>query len=156
MPIWIPPLPRAVRPGGDGSHARRDGPAGVQLSARKRRGTRRVLDRVKELALSPDGLHATTKNVAAYFEVSENAIWAVIHDHRSELHASGYRVLSGEELTYFKQVCGLKSRSRSLGIFSRRAVLNIAMLLRDSIVARQVRTYLLDSERSHSLSLWIT
>ncbi|MFE2940619.1 restriction endonuclease [Streptomyces sp. NPDC059255] len=110
-----------------------------------------VLDRVKELALSPDGLHATTKNVAAYFEVSENAIWAVIHDHRSELDANGYRVLSGEELTYFKQVCGIKSRSRSLGIFSRRAVLNIAMLLRDSIVARQVRTYLLDSERSHSV-----
>ncbi|MGW2746044.1 hypothetical protein [Streptomyces sp. NPDC001450] len=35
---------------------------------------------------------------------------------------------------------------RSLTIYARRAVLNIAMLLRDSDVARQVRTYLLDME----------
>ncbi|MFJ2555106.1 MULTISPECIES: restriction endonuclease [unclassified Streptomyces] len=110
-----------------------------------------VLDKVKELALSPDGLHATTKDVAAYFEVGETVIWAVIHDHRSELQSNGYRVLSGEELTCFKQVCGIKSRSRSVGIFSRRAVLYTAMLLRDSIVARQVRTYLLDSERNQSV-----
>ncbi|MFJ7997071.1 restriction endonuclease [Streptomyces sp. NPDC096310] len=110
-----------------------------------------VLDRVKELALSPDGLHATTKDVAAYFEVSEPVIRAVIHDHRSELQSNGYRVLSGEELSCFKQLCGIQSRSRSIGIFSRRAVLNTAMLLRDSIVARQVRTYLLDSERRQAI-----
>ncbi|MFE3825176.1 restriction endonuclease [Streptomyces sp. NPDC059092] len=110
-----------------------------------------VLDKVKELALSPDGLHATTKDVAAYFEVSESVIRAVIHDHRSELQSNGYRVLSGEELSCFKQLSGIQSRSRSIGIFSRRAVLNTAMLLRDSIVARQVRTYLLDSERKQSI-----
>lgn len=34
-----------------------------------------------------------------------------------------------------------------MGTFSRHAVLNVAMLLRDSVVARQVRTYLLDVER---------
>ncbi|MGW3622720.1 restriction endonuclease [Streptomyces sp. NPDC000880] len=38
------------------------------------------------------------------------------------------------------------TRTPSLAIFSRRAVLNVAMLLRDSEVARQVRTYLLDME----------
>ncbi|MEU8851840.1 restriction endonuclease [Streptomyces sp. NPDC048564] len=35
---------------------------------------------------------------------------------------------------------------RSLTIYARRAVLNVAMLLRDSEVARQVRVYLLDME----------
>lgn len=35
----------------------------------------------------------------------------------------------------------------SQAVFSRRAVLNVAMLLRDSVVARQVRTYLLDVEQ---------
>ncbi|MEU6222327.1 restriction endonuclease [Streptomyces sp. NPDC047042] len=35
---------------------------------------------------------------------------------------------------------------RSLTVYSRRAVLNVAMLLRDSDIARQVRTYLLDME----------
>ncbi|MFJ2646017.1 restriction endonuclease [Streptomyces sp. NPDC087420] len=124
-----------------------------------------VLDKVKQLALSPDGLHATTKDVASYFEVGETVIWALIHDHREEIESNGYRVLKGEQLHCFKQVCGIKSRSRSLGVFSRRAVLNTAMLLRESVVARQVRTYLLDTEGSarrepvdnlfHRLTEWV-
>jgi Holliday junction resolvase-like predicted endonuclease len=54
--------------------------------------------------------------------------------------------LAGTELTSFKEVSGIQSRSRSLALYPRRAVLNIAMLLRDSDVARQVRVYLLDME----------
>jgi hypothetical protein len=67
-------------------------------------------------------------------------------DHRTELEASGYQVLTGSELSSFKELSGIQSRTRSLALFSRRAVLNVAMLLRDSEVARQVRTYLLDME----------
>ncbi|WP_409470913.1 restriction endonuclease [Streptomyces sp. HC307] len=105
-----------------------------------------VLDRVKALSLLPDGMHVTTAMVAAYFEVGLTAITSLVHDHRQELEASGYRVLTGTELTSFKEVSGVQSRSRSLALFSRRAVLNVAMLLRDSEVARQVRVYLLDME----------
>lgn len=105
-----------------------------------------VLDRVKALSLLPDGMHVTTAMVAAYFEVAETVIRALVFDHREELEANGYRVLTGEELSCFKQLSGIRSRTRSLALFSRRAVLNVAMLLRDSDVARQVRTYLLDRE----------
>jgi restriction system protein len=105
-----------------------------------------VLDRVKALSLLPDGMHVTTAMAAAYFEVGLTAITSLVHDHRQELEASGYRVLTGTELTSFKEVSGVQSRSRSLALFSRRAVLNVAMLLRDSEVARQVRVYLLDME----------
>lgn len=105
-----------------------------------------VLDRVKTLSLLPDGMHVTTAMVAAYFGVTVEAIRALVHDHRSELDASGYRVLTGSELRYFKQLSGIQSRTGSLALFSRRAVLNVAMLLRDSEVARQVRVYLLDME----------
>ena len=84
--------------------------------------------------------------VAAYFNVTVEAIRALVHDHRAELDANGYRVLAGTELSDFKQLSGIQSRTRSLAIFSRRAVLNVAMLLRDSEVARQVRVYLLDME----------
>jgi restriction system protein len=105
-----------------------------------------VLDRVKALSLLPDGMHVTTAMVAAYFEVTVEAIRALVHDHRTELEANGYRVLAGTELSDFKQLSGVQSRTRSLAIFSRRAVLNVAMLLRDSEVARQVRVYLLDME----------
>ncbi|WP_336113233.1 restriction endonuclease [Streptomyces sp. PTD9-10] len=105
-----------------------------------------VLDRVKALSLLPDGMHVTTAMVAAYFEVSRKAIESLVLDHREELVATGYRVLAGTELTSFKEVSGIQSRSRSLALYPRRAVLNVAMLLRDSEVARQVRVYLLDME----------
>ena len=105
-----------------------------------------VLDRVKALSLLPDGMHVTTAMVAAYFEVGLEAIKSLVKDHRAELEANGYRLLAGEELRSFKNLSGIQSRTRSLALFSRRAVLNVAMLLRDSEVARQVRVYLLDME----------
>ncbi|MCT9005290.1 restriction endonuclease [Streptomyces rhizosphaerihabitans] len=105
-----------------------------------------VLDKVKALSLLPDGMHVTTAMVAAYFGATMEAIRALVHDHRTELEANGYRVLTGSELSDFKQLSGIQSRTRSLALFSRRAVLNVAMLLRDSEVARPVRTYLLDME----------
>ncbi|WP_055690045.1 restriction endonuclease [Streptomyces prasinus] len=105
-----------------------------------------VLDRVKVLSLLPDGVHVTTAMVAAYFGAAVEGIRALVHDHRPELEASGYRVLAGTELSYFKQLSGIRSRTPSLALFSRRAVLNVAMLLRDSEVARQVRVHLLDME----------
>ncbi|MGW5396392.1 hypothetical protein [Streptomyces sp. NPDC003952] len=54
--------------------------------------------------------------------------------------------MTGPELTSFKEVSGLNTRAAAIAPWSRRAVLNAGMLLRDSKVARQVRTYLLDAE----------
>ncbi|MFF5144424.1 restriction endonuclease [Streptomyces sp. NPDC013157] len=105
-----------------------------------------VLDRVKALSLLPDGMHVTTAMVATYFEVGLEAVKSLVKDHRTELEVSGYRSLTGEELRSFKDLSGIQSRTASLALFSRRAVLNVAMLLRDSEVARQVRVYLLDME----------
>ncbi|MEV7346938.1 restriction endonuclease [Streptomyces sp. NPDC093544] len=105
-----------------------------------------VLDRVKALSLLPDGMHVTTAMVAAYFQVGVKAIRSLVVDHRAELKTNGYRVLTGSELSSFKELSGIQSHTASLAIFSRRAVLNVAMLLRDSEVARQVRVYLLDME----------
>ena len=105
-----------------------------------------ALDRVKALSLLPDGMHVTTAMVAAYFEVGVEAIKSLVKDHRAELEANGYQLLTGEPLRSFKDLSGIQSRARSLAFFSRRSVLNIAMLLRDSEVARQVRVYLLDME----------
>ncbi|MFC8100983.1 restriction endonuclease [Streptomyces sp. NPDC057363] len=105
-----------------------------------------VLDRVKALSLLPDGMHVTTAMVATYFEVGIEAIKSLVKDHRAELEGNGYHLLTGEPLRSFKDLSGIQSRARSVAFFSRRAVLNVAMLLRDSEVARQVRVYLLDME----------
>ncbi|MFI5861266.1 restriction endonuclease [Streptomyces sp. NPDC051546] len=105
-----------------------------------------VLDKVKALSLLPDGLHVTTAMVAAYFEVGIKTLESVVIDHRDEFRVNGYQVLTGPELTSFKEVSGLNTRAAAIALWSRRAVLNAGMLLRDSKVARQVRTYLLDAE----------
>ncbi|WP_329382453.1 restriction endonuclease [Streptomyces sp. NBC_01351] len=106
-----------------------------------------VLDKVKALSLLPDGMHVTTAMVAAYYQVGERAINAIVQRHRAELEENGLRVLRGADLQEFLS-CNVQLRSpgRGLAVYSRRTVLNVGMLLRDSEVARQVRTYLLDAE----------
>ncbi|MFF3820472.1 restriction endonuclease [Streptomyces bluensis] len=111
-----------------------------------------VLDKVKALSLLPDGMHVTTAMVATYFEVAERAINSLLQRHRAELETNGLRVLRGAELQEFKSF-NLKlypesypQPRSSMALWPRRTVLNVAMLLRDSDVARQVRTYLLDME----------
>ncbi|MEV0221956.1 restriction endonuclease [Streptomyces sp. NPDC050704] len=111
-----------------------------------------VLDRVKALSLLPDGMHVTTAMVATYFEVAETVINNLLGRHRPELESNGLRVLRGSDLREFQELNlsfsseGYPQRRSSVAVWSRRAVLNVAMLLRDSDVARQVRTYLLDME----------
>lgn len=107
-----------------------------------------VLDKVKALVLLPDGLHVTTRMVADYFEVGERAVNAVIHRHRAELEASGFAVVHRSAKVQVSPGCNVQLSpigGQRLALYPRRAVLNIAMLLRDSEVARSVRRHLLDA-----------
>ena len=114
-----------------------------------------ALDKVKALSLLPDSIHVSTEGVARYFEVSTGVIRQLTSRHREELAASGMLVMRGADLReYQSDNMSLSSegegsypqRRSSLTLFTRRAVLNVAMLLRDSDIARRVRTYLLDAE----------
>ncbi|MFI7005803.1 restriction endonuclease [Streptomyces sp. NPDC050145] len=111
-----------------------------------------VLDKVKALSLLPDGMHVTTAMMAAYFEVAVETIRQLAKRHREELSGNGMVVLRGADLRTFESdnvslsMGSNPQARRSLTVYSRRAVLNIAMLLRDSEVARRVRAYLLDME----------
>ncbi|MEU3773010.1 restriction endonuclease [Streptomyces sp. NPDC032472] len=114
-----------------------------------------VLDKVKALALLPDGIHVTTAMVAAYYEVTELVINRLRQRHREELTQNGMRTLKGSDLAVFERDNlslsngGYPQRGGRvhLAVYSRRAVLNVGMLLRDSKIARQVRMYLLDTEQ---------
>ncbi|MFI6447584.1 hypothetical protein [Kitasatospora sp. NPDC050543] len=109
-----------------------------------------VLDKVKILMLLPDGVHVTTRMVADYFEVGEDIVRQLVVRHRAELSESGVVVLRGADLRSFESdnmslsIGSYPQARRSLTVYPRRAVLNIAMLLRDSEVARRVRGHLLD------------
>ncbi|MEV0090582.1 hypothetical protein [Streptomyces sp. NPDC050738] len=115
-----------------------------------------VLEKVKALQLLPDGLHVTTEGVAQYFAVHRDAVHSVVKRHRDELASNGMITISGSELRGH-DVAKTATSSGSAGesypqgrrhqrLFTRRAILNVAMLLRDSDVAKYVRTYLLDTE----------
>lgn len=117
-------------------------------AARDRLATRvDVLDKVKALALLPDDMNATVEMAAEYFEVPKKAVNSLILDHRDELEVDGLRVISGTELVSFKEMGTIPKNVSSLTVVPRRAILRIGMLLRDSQVAKTVRTYLLNVEQ---------
>ncbi|MGA6170164.1 hypothetical protein ACPEIF_07950 [Streptomyces sp. NPDC012600] len=117
-----------------------------------------VLDKVKSLVMLPDGIHVRTEDVARYFEVSTEVVKKVVQRHREEVAENGLKVLRGSELHVFQRDMeslwgGAEGESypqaaTQLTLYTRRTVLNVALLLRDSDIARCVRTYLLDAEES--------
>ncbi|MFM9589824.1 hypothetical protein ACKI1J_15125 [Streptomyces scabiei] len=118
-------------------------------TARQQYGNRiDVLDKVRAIPFLPDDMHVTTEGAAAFFDISVKTVESLVLDNRDELERNGYRVLTGPQLASFKEACQIRSRARSLALLDRRTLLNVAMLLRDSDVARQVRRYLLDSEQA--------
>lgn len=106
-----------------------------------------VLDKVKTLSLIPTVGKMTLAMVADYYEVDDGAVKMIVHRHRDELESDGLLLCTGQELSNIKLLCKIPSnKSRSMLVFPRRAVLRVGMLLRDSPVAKQVRSYLLNIE----------
>jgi hypothetical protein len=114
-----------------------------------------ALDKVKVLVTLPDDLHITVDMAATYFEAEKKAVEYHIRNNRDELQADGMRILVGEALKGMKDrvaqtesdsVSPIGANSRSLTVLPRRAVLRLAMLIRDSKVAKDIRTYLLNVE----------
>ena len=103
-----------------------------------------VLDKVKALVCLPGGTQVTTEMAATYFEVGVEAIKSAVKDNRSEVESDGYRIVEGDELRSLKDLSGIAGRQRSLALFPKRAMLRVAMLLRDSLIARAVRDELLN------------
>ncbi|ANC10492.1 MULTISPECIES: hypothetical protein [Bacillus cereus group] len=119
-----------------------------------------VLEKVKGLLLLPNLEMATTQQVADFYEVPKQAILSLVHDNRKEVEGDGYKTLKGKELvnsleeytTILKRKghCLLESGDTiaygNNGVFPRRAILRVGMLLRDSAIAKEVRTQLLNIE----------
>ena len=122
-----------------------------------------VLDKVGELLLLPNTEYATTEQVANYYEVGIEAINSLVKDHREELQGNGFRVFKNSDikvfdLKFFKDFKKnrsvityimddgeeLKVGNKGVSLFPKRAILNVGMLLRDSEVAKEIRTRLLD------------
>lgn len=121
-----------------------------------------VLEKVKELLLLPGTELMTVQQVADYYVVDRKAIESVYIRHKNELVSDGmcnkkYTELSNLQYEGLKTTKGkvtfilcdgkvLDYPTRGAKVFPRRAILRIGMLLRDSEVAKEVRTQLLNIE----------
>ena len=103
-----------------------------------------VLDTVGEILLLPNTEYATTEMVANYYRVDIDVVKQLTVRNKDEIVSDGYKTLTGIELSDIKSLCQIKSRARSLAIFPKRAILRVGMLLRDSEIAKEIRTKLLD------------
>lgn len=125
-----------------------------------------VLEKVKELLLLPGTELATVKQVSEFYEVGEDAIVAIYSRHADELESDGMKVVKYKDLSnlqyeslktskgkvtfFFKDGTLLDFPTRGLKVFPRRAILRVGMLLRDSVIAKEVRTQLLNIEEKSS------
>lgn len=137
-----------------------------------------ILDKVKQLFMSPRLDFITVQAVADYYEVPATTIRnSIIAAHRYELEKDGMVFVTRkdilERMTNFQsdvitgrgsieiKVDGGQNLKFSNGktlVFPKRAVLRIGMLLRDSDIAREVRTQLLNiyEKTEHSAPELIT
>ena len=91
----------------------------------------------------------TKQQIAQLFDISDSTIEKYLAAHADELKSNGYRVLKGQKLRDFKalsdvSVINYGDKSPALGIFTFRAILNLAMLLTESDRARLIRSRILD------------
>ncbi len=90
----------------------------------------------------------TRSDVEKIFNIDQRTVERYVASHKEELSKNGYRLLQGKSLKEFKEFSrsdmNVGSLVNSLGIFTFRTVLNIAMLLTESEKARFIRSKILD------------
>jgi len=91
----------------------------------------------------------TKAKVTQIFQVDIRTISRYLEQNKNELNKNGYRVLKGQEFKEFKEYVSDMNvadmlKAPSLGVFSFRAVLNLAMLLTESERAKSIRSKILD------------
>lgn len=125
-----------------------------------------VLEKVKSLILLPGTDFAILKQVADFYEVDEETVQTVYKRNKDELDLDGVSLKKCGELSivHYEQLKSSKGKytyifkdgkmldipTRGVKTFPRRAILRIGMLLRDSEVAKEVRTQLLNIEEKAS------
>ena len=130
-----------------------------------------VLEKVKQLLLLPDINLATRQQVANFYEVDESTIRKIELRHQDEIDLDGFKVFKfndfkertkcpnlkitknkGTFKVEFSDGTTCKYPYNGVALYTRRAILRIGMLLRDSKIAKEVRTQLLNIEDKATIS----
>lgn len=106
-----------------------------------------ILNKVKALyfALWKGVGTATTEQLAEFYQVPEVNIRQLVKPYQQEFEADGLKVMRGKELKDASNPFLLATKTTQLTIWTPRAALRLGMLLRNSAVAKAVRTSLLDA-----------
>jgi hypothetical protein len=91
----------------------------------------------------------TKAKVVQLLQVDVRTIERYLEQNKGELVKNGYRILKGQEFKEFKEYVsdihvGDMLKTPSLGVFSFRTVLNLAMLITESDKAKSIRNKILD------------
>lgn len=141
-------------------------------------GRYEVLEKVKKLVLLPGTEFATINQIAEYYStyvggdgsedniVTSDGIRKIYSRHKEELDSDGTYIkgykdflighdatlenLKGKSVVTYTSGMKIEIPNRGVRVFSRRAILRIGMLLRDSKVAKEIRTQLLNIEEKAS------
>lgn len=106
-----------------------------------------VLDKVGNIILFPNTESMTTKLVSRYYEIEVKTLQKVIERNKKELELNGMVLKSHAEIKEILKaddVSTLEIPRRGTYFFSKRAVLNIGMLLTESEIALEVRNQILN------------
>lgn len=92
----------------------------------------------------------TTEEIARYYEVGSSVVRHASKQHRDELLNDGWREVRGQEnlkslRSIGSEVFSLPEATTRIAIWTPRASLRLGMILRDSVVAKAVRTSILDA-----------
>ena len=107
-----------------------------------------ILETVGELLTLPNTDLMTTKMVAEFYKVSQDAIEKTTQRNRDELVGNGLKFMRYseiKELVNTDNMSELKISRQGANVFAKRAVLNVGMLLRDSPVAKELRSQILNT-----------
>ena len=91
------------------------------------------------------------EEIANLLAIDERTVDRYLHDYAEELSENGYRVIRGKALQSLKSsyvsdmsVANISPKTPVLGIFTFRTLLNLAMLVTESDVAKAIRSRMLD------------
>jgi hypothetical protein len=112
-----------------------------------------IEDRSEELLNKAKVLHfnvwqgvgaATTEQVAEFYEVTIETVRQTVKRNHQEFETDGLKVLRGKELSLVSDMLSLTNKARNVTIWNPRSTLRLGYLLKDSAIAKAVRTTSLD------------
>ena len=118
-----------------------------QLERMSHEGAQSILEKIKTLyfALWNGVGIATTEQLSNFYEVPVGTIRPLLKPHKDEFESDGVRTIRCKALKDARCVIQLPPETSQALIWTPRAALRLGMVLRDSLVAKAVRTSLLDS-----------